>query len=86
MKKSVLASTVAALAVYGTSGSAVAGQLEEMIVTGSRVAESQSEVPASVAVVGRAEIEQQMRVSPELQNMLAIKVPGMASIFCSNRY
>lgn len=78
MKKSVLASTIAALAVYGTSGSAVAGQLEEMIVTGSRVAESQSEVPASVAVVGRAEIEQQMRVSPELQNMLAIKVPGMA--------
>ncbi|KXI30378.1 TonB-dependent receptor [Paraglaciecola hydrolytica] len=52
--------------------------IENIIVTGSRVFESIDEVPASITVISRAQIEQHLKVSPELQSLLAIYVPGMA--------
>jgi iron complex outermembrane recepter protein len=52
--------------------------LEHMIVTGSRFTESIDEVPVSVTVVDQKTIKQQLQVSAELQNLLAIHVPGLA--------
>lgn len=63
------------------ASSAVAAETkitEQIIVTGSRVQESTTEVPASVTVVGAETIAQQLRVTPEIQNLLAVSVPGMA--------
>lgn len=53
--------------------------IEKLVVTGSRVLESIDEVPASVVVIDQAQIQQQLNVSSELQNLLAIYVPGMAA-------
>ncbi|MBS3797820.1 TonB-dependent receptor [Pseudoalteromonas sp. BDTF-M6] len=55
-----------------------AQSLEHIIVTGSRVVENIDEVPASVTVITREQIQAQLRVSPELQNLLEVLVPGMA--------
>ncbi|MDU0355936.1 TonB-dependent receptor [Paraglaciecola aquimarina] len=52
--------------------------MENIIVTGSRIVESIDEVPASITVISRAKIEQHLKVSPELQSLLAMYVPGMA--------
>jgi len=52
--------------------------IEQVIVTGSRFVESIDEVPVSVTVIDRATIERQLQVSAELQNLLAIQVPGLA--------
>lgn len=51
---------------------------EQVVVTGSRVSESVTEVPASVTVLGTDAIAEQLRVTPEIQNLLALRVPGMA--------
>lgn len=53
--------------------------METIIVTGSRVIESIDEVPASITVISRKKIEQHLKVSPELQSLLAMYVPGMAT-------
>ena len=53
--------------------------IEKLVVTGSRVLESIDEVPASVVVIDQAQIQQQLNISSELQNLLAIYVPGMAA-------
>ncbi|MCI2282998.1 TonB-dependent receptor plug domain-containing protein [Colwellia sp. MSW7] len=53
--------------------------MERIIVTGSRVIESIDEVPASITVISRKKIEQHLKVSPELQSLLAMYVPGMAT-------
>lgn len=52
-------------------------RLEEMIITGSRVLERIDEVPASVTIVNQDAIAKQMQSNVELNNLLAIKVPGM---------
>lgn len=52
--------------------------LEHIIVTGSRFTESINEVPVSVTVIDRETIKQQLQVSAELQNLLAVHVPGFA--------
>ncbi|WP_444995320.1 TonB-dependent receptor [Aliikangiella sp. IMCC44359] len=49
-----------------------------LIITGSRVEESIDEVPASISVIKREQILSQIRVSSEVQNILANTVPGMA--------
>lgn len=53
--------------------------IEEVIVTGSRTPELVSEVPASVAIIGRDDLMEQMKNSPELQKMLVLKVPGFGA-------
>jgi len=52
--------------------------LERIIVTGSRIIENIDEVPASITVITRQQIEAHLKVSSELQNLLSILVPGMA--------
>ncbi|MDP2559707.1 TonB-dependent receptor [Psychrobium sp. 1_MG-2023] len=53
--------------------------VERIIVTGSRVVESIDEVPATVTVVSRQQIENELTVNSELQNILANRVPGLAA-------
>ncbi len=52
--------------------------LEHITVTGSRIVESFDEVPASITVIDKATIAEDLRVSSELQTILAFAVPGMA--------
>ncbi|WP_286233622.1 TonB-dependent receptor [Thalassotalea sediminis] len=51
--------------------------IERVIVTGSRIEESIDEVPATVTIISKKEIAQQMKITPELQDILAALVPGM---------
>ncbi len=53
--------------------------MEEMIVTGSRTLERIDEVPASVSVVNSDTLREELKTSPELQNILAIHVPGFGA-------
>lgn len=52
--------------------------IERIVVTGSRIIESIDEVPATITVINRQQIEAQLKVSPELQTLLAALVPGLA--------
>jgi iron complex outermembrane receptor protein len=52
--------------------------IERIIVTGSRIAESIDEVPASITVITQKQIAAQLKVSSEIQSLLANLVPGMA--------
>lgn len=52
--------------------------IERIVVTGSRIVESIDEVPATITIITRQQIEAQLKVSPELQSLLAALVPGMA--------
>ncbi|QBG36477.1 TonB-dependent receptor [Litorilituus sediminis] len=52
--------------------------VERIVVTGSRIVESIDEVPATITIITRQQIEAQLKVSSELQTMLATLVPGMA--------
>lgn len=52
--------------------------LERLTVTGSRIVESFDEVPTSITIIDRDTIEANLRVSSELQSLLALAVPGMA--------
>ncbi len=78
MKYSAL--TMALFAVFGTQAQEKKENesLERIVVTGSRIVESIDEVPASITVINRQSILDEMKVSTELQSILAAKVPGMA--------
>ncbi len=52
--------------------------IERIIVTGSRIAESIDEVPASITIISQKQIAAQLKVSSEIQSLLANLVPGMA--------
>lgn len=52
--------------------------IERIVVTGSRIVESIDEVPATITIINRQQIEAQLKVSPELQTILATLVPGLA--------
>ena len=71
--------TLIALAVSAPSFANDAQKdMERIIVSGSRVIESIDEVPASITVVSRKQIEDHLKVNPELQSLLAQMVPGLA--------
>ncbi|MFU2512007.1 TonB-dependent receptor [Pseudoalteromonas sp. ASV78] len=53
-------------------------QMERIVVSGSRVFESIDEVPASITVINQQQIEEHLKVNPELQSLLAQMVPGLA--------
>jgi iron complex outermembrane receptor protein len=53
-------------------------KIERIVVTGSRIIESIDEVPASITIINRHQIEAQLKVSSELQTLLATLVPGLA--------
>lgn len=54
-----------------------ADQLEHVIVSGSRIFESIDEVPASITVINQQQIQQHLKVNPELSSLLAQMVPGL---------
>lgn len=62
------------------SASTIADEkMEHMIVTGSRVAENIDEVPSSVTLIEQASLEKQLNISSDIQNLLAIHVPGISA-------
>jgi iron complex outermembrane recepter protein len=54
-------------------------KIERITVTGSRIVESLDEVPASITLIDKQSIQENLQVSTELQNLLALAVPGMAA-------
>jgi len=52
--------------------------IERIVVTGSRIIESIDEVPATITIINREEIEAQLKISSELQSLLSALVPGLA--------
>ncbi|MGB0834084.1 MAG: TonB-dependent receptor [Psychrobium sp.] len=74
--------TMGLLAAFSSQAQTTAKEddksLERIVVTGSRIVESIDEVPATVTVISRDSILDEMKVSTELQNILSAKVPGMA--------
>ena len=52
--------------------------IERMIVTGSRIMESIDEVPASIVIITQQQIQDQLKVTSELQSLLSTLVPGLA--------
>ncbi|MBU2970789.1 TonB-dependent receptor [Pseudoalteromonas sp. C2R02] len=75
---SILALLVASNLSANTQTPKQPEDLERIIVTGSRIIENIDEVPASITVITRQQIEAHLKVSSELQNLLSILVPGMA--------
>ena len=53
--------------------------VERILVSGSRVAESLDEVPASVTIISQKELQDQLKVSNDIQSLLATFVPGMSA-------
>ncbi len=72
--------TLSLLAAFSTQAQEVpiGEKIERVVVTGSRIIESIDEVPASITIVNRQDILDQMKINTELQNILATKVPGMS--------
>lgn len=52
--------------------------IEELIITGSRTPERLDEVTASVSIVGAEMLQQDLKLTAELQNILSFRVPGLA--------
>ncbi|NML39172.1 TonB-dependent receptor [Chitinophaga sp. G-6-1-13] len=53
-------------------------QLKGIIVTASRIAESVNEVPSSVTLISRKEVEKQAQINNNLPYILMQKVPGIS--------
>ncbi len=80
LKRSPLAlySSLFCLGLMSQTAVAADANIERIIVTGSRSAESIEEVPSSVTLIDNKTLAQDMLITSELQNMLAFRVPGMA--------
>jgi iron complex outermembrane receptor protein len=90
MKKLALVSAIASLGTVilpgslalaqaaGQSADGQGQQIEELIVTGSRSPERLDEVTASVSVIDSEALQQDLKLTAELQNILSFRVPGMA--------
>jgi len=52
--------------------------LDNVIVSGSRSSERVATIPASIDVLDQQTIEESLKVSPEIQQLLSIKVPGFS--------
>lgn len=53
-------------------------RLEEVIITASRSPEIVKKTASTVNIINKKEIEEQSLISPDLSNILAYKVPGLA--------
>lgn len=51
--------------------------LQEVLVTASRMPERIDEVPSSVTILGKEQIEQQININPSISEILAFTVPGL---------
>src|SRR5690606_7725031 len=52
-------------------------EIREVLVTASRMPESIDEVPSSVTILGKEQIEQQVNINPSISEILAFTVPGL---------
>ncbi|NGM65385.1 TonB-dependent receptor [Sphingobacterium sp. SGR-19] len=52
-------------------------KLQEVLVTASRMPERIDEVPSSVTILGKEQIEQQININPSISEILAFTVPGL---------
>ncbi|MCW8193743.1 TonB-dependent receptor [Proteobacteria bacterium 005FR1] len=73
-----LSMTIALLASASAAQAQDRTLIEEVIVTGSRIQERIDEVPSSVSIIDSEAIAKEIAVNPELQNILATRVPGIA--------
>ncbi|MCO6355777.1 TonB-dependent receptor plug domain-containing protein [Pseudoalteromonas shioyasakiensis] len=83
MLKTSLTLVAIAISSQAFAGDAInkkltAEEMEHVVVSGSRVFESIDEVPASVTIISQKQIEEHLKVNPELQSLLAQMVPGLA--------
>ena len=75
---SLLTIALSSAAVADNNDSLTSNDMDHIIVTGSRVVESIDEVPASITIINQRQIEEHLKVNPELQSLLAQMVPGLA--------
>ncbi|PUB34534.1 iron complex outermembrane receptor protein [Elizabethkingia sp. YR214] len=54
------------------------GRLDEVIITATRTPEIIKKTASTVHIINRKEIEEQAAISPDLSNILAYQVPGLA--------
>lgn len=73
--RSISAATLIVLA--GTT-TAEEVELDSLIVSGSRAVERVASIPASVNLLEQEAIEEGLKVSPEIQQLLSIQVPGFS--------
>lgn len=64
------------MAVVGTNTETA--ELDDVIISGNRSVERVATIPASIDVLDQEEIEEALKVSPEIQQLLSIKVPGFS--------
>lgn len=67
------------MAVLSTHVQAQENNLERIVVTGSRIDESIDEIPGSVTVISNKTLQEQLKVSSDIQSLLALYVPGISS-------
>lgn len=60
-----------------TADSAKNENIQEVLVTASRMPERIDEVPSSVTILGKEQIEQQININPSISEILAFTVPGL---------
>ena len=77
MKKTVLTFSILALTI--SSHLQAQETTEHIIVTGSRAIENIDEVPGSITVIGKTALTQQLKISSDIQSLLALHVPGLSS-------
>jgi len=53
--------------------------IERILITGSRVIESIDEVPSSVTIISKKDIENHLKVSSDIQSLLTMYVPGISA-------
>ncbi|WBV57364.1 TonB-dependent receptor [Chryseobacterium daecheongense] len=81
MKKNIfcLGSLIAASLIHAQKKDSLhQRRLEEVIITASRSPEIVKKTASTVHIIHKKEIEEQSLISPDLSNILAYKVPGLA--------
>lgn len=73
-----LLSAVISAQAFAVTNKPVTPSLERIVVSGSRIVESIDEVPASITIISQQQIQQHLKVNPELSSLLAQMVPGFA--------
>ena len=71
--------TLSALAIAISSQMQAKEITEHIIVTGSRAIENIDEVPGSITVIAKESLAQQLKISSDIQSLLALHVPGLSS-------
>lgn len=79
---SLMASSALALipaSAFAQSEPASDGDVNEIVVSGSRLSETIAEFPGSSTVIGSEQIEEQLQTSRDIGGVLAFTVPGLAA-------